>query len=224
MFGLSKSSDAFKIFFSEIILGVLGIFISLSVFLKLSGSIVTGETVSFDASTTGFLYSFRSPFVNDIMRGITFFGGEIFLGTAIVITIFVLWKRHQMEAIIFSFILFFGIELNLLLKDIFQRPRPTLLPLVQESTFSFPSGHAMNSFIFFAALSFFVFWRFKNTNLKLILISISVILIFLIGISRIYLGAHYASDVVAGYCAGLTWFVSVLLVEKVIVYFKTKKH
>ena len=104
--------------------------------------------------------------------------------------------------------------LNLLLKSVFQRERPDLLPLVNEPTFSFPSGHAMNSMIFFAALSYFIFYHMNHMRTGRILIAVSVVLIFLIGISRIYLGAHYPTDVVAGYVAGLLWFFIVVFFEK----------
>jgi undecaprenyl-diphosphatase len=120
--------------------------------------------------------------------------------------------------------LFFGIALNFLLKSMFQRPRPTFLPLVQENFYSFPSGHAMNSFIFYTSLSFFIFRRIRNKYLRIGLIFLSMMFILLIGISRVYLGAHYASDVVAGYVTGFLWFVLVLFFEKSLVFLKLFKR
>jgi undecaprenyl-diphosphatase len=128
--------------------------------------------------------------------------------------------KKRKDALVFSFTLFFGIGLNLLLKDMFHRPRPHLMPLVHETSYSFPSGHAMNSFIFYTCLSFFVFRKLKNRQLGISLITVSGVLLLLIGISRIYLGAHYPSDVLAGYMAGLCWFVVVFLFEKTLIFLR----
>jgi len=202
--------------FSEFVIGIFTILGSLFVFWKLAEDILEKETIFFDASIIHVVYAIRSPLMTTIMETITFFGSTTFLAIAIVITIGTLFRKHRKDAYLFFCIFIFGVLINILLKDFFRRPRPDFLPLIHESSYSFPSGHAMNSFVFYTCVSFFIFHKMKNKKLGFILIIASILLILLIGISRIYLGVHYPSDVIAGYFAGLMWFVLVLLFERTI--------
>lgn len=209
-----------KLFF-EIFACALAVIGGLYIFLKLSHKIIENEIIFFDSIIMNYLYSLHSPFLTSIMKFITFFGGEIFIGSAIIITILFLYiKRHKKDALIFGFILLFGIILNLFLKGIFERARPDLFTMIIEKTYSFPSGHSMNSFVFFISISYFVFHNSHNKKLGLILSLASAILVFLIGISRVYLGVHYPSDVLGGYAAGLLWFTAVLLFEKILIFLR----
>jgi membrane-associated phospholipid phosphatase len=205
----------------QIILGICAVIASLFVFLKLAYKIIDNETVFFDSSIINFMYSLRSPEMTALMKGITFLGGEIFLGTATAITILILFKKHKNDALNFIFILLFGIGLNLFLKDLFQRPRPDFMPLIHEATYSFPSGHAMNSFVFYMTLSYFIFHETRRKMLSILFASVSAIIVLLIGISRIYLGVHYPSDVIAGYAAGILWFCLVILFEKTVILLRS---
>ncbi|SRR5258708_2392136 len=214
----SNSSKIALLLLVEIISGVILTMVMLGIFLKLGEDVLTKDVVSFDSSITHFIYTFRTPLMTSIMNTISFFGGEMFLGIAIIITIILLIRKHRKDALIFSFILFFGLGLNLLLKDFFQRPRPHFLSLVHEYSYSFPSGHAMNSLVFYVSLSYFIFRNTRNKIRGLILSILCGVFIISIGISRIYLGAHYPTDVIAGYAAGLCWFLIVVLFEKTLIF------
>ena len=97
--------------------------------------------------------------------------------------------------------------LNQLLKAIVQRPRPDGFRLAQASGFSFPSGHSMIAMAFFGLLIWFV-WRYEKDNVKRVFLIIALCaIIAMIGISRVYLGVHYASDVLAGFCLSTIWLV-----------------
>jgi membrane-associated phospholipid phosphatase len=207
--------------FLEIFIGVLAILGSLYIFLKLSHKVIDKEIIFFDKFIMDLLYDAHSPFLTEIMKTVTFFGGEIFIGFAITTTIALLfWTKHRKDAVLFTFILLFGILLNLWLKGFFERLRPDEIVLIIEKTYSFPSGHSMNSFIFFMSLTYFVFHNTRNKKLGLILSFLSVITVLSIGISRIYLGVHYPSDVLGGYAVGLLWFAGVLLFEKMLIFLK----
>ncbi len=219
----SQSSKAIFALLTEIIIGIGLVVLSLFIFFKLAEDIVEKEVISFDVTIIHWVYSFRSPQMTEIMKGITFFGGDIFLTTAIIYVILLLVRTHKKDAFIFSFILAFGTGLNILLKSIFQRPRPSFSPLIHESSYSFPSGHAMNSFVFYTCLSFFIFRRIRNRRWGMVLIILSAVAIVLIGLSRVYLGVHYPSDIIAGYAAGLLWFVIVLWFEKTILFLRLFK-
>ena len=95
--------------------------------------------------------------------------------------------------------------LNVILKHIIQRKRPNINRLIPEKGYSFPSGHSMMSMAFYGMLIFLIFKYVKNTTLKWTLIVILTILLSTIGITRIYLGVHYPSDVIGGFVVSLTY-------------------
>ncbi len=220
-FSFTKSSKITFILLSEIIIGIIVIVLTLAAFIRLSQIIDYKSLTSFDQGITQMFYNIRTPELTLFMRIFTFLGGQIFLEITIITTIFfLLISRHIKDGLVFAFILLSGIFLNLYLKNFFQRERPDLSPLVLENSYSFPSGHAMNAFIFYTCVSYFIFRRLRNTKLGIVLILLSSVLIVLIGVSRIYLGVHYPSDVVAGYFAGLCWFVLIIIFDKTVYFFK----
>ena len=97
--------------------------------------------------------------------------------------------------------------INQLLKFILRRPRPIDFRIVNETGFSFPSGHSMVSMAFYGFLIYLIYKNIKNKYLKYILMSLLFILIILIGISRIYLGVHYTSDVLAGFLISISYLI-----------------
>ncbi|HSX19485.1 MAG TPA: phosphatase PAP2 family protein [Candidatus Saccharimonadales bacterium] len=224
IFDFTRSSGTTKILTLEIALGGLITFSTLLLFAKIADRILDRDTIALDNTIIQVIYSLRNPALTAAMKIITFFGGEIFLAAAILTTILIIIRKHKGDAFIFSFILFSGVVLNIFLKDVFQRPRPDLSPLIHESSYSFPSGHSINSFIFYTALSYFIFRKVKNKKLSYLLIAASTILILLIGLSRVYLGVHYPSDVVAGYAEGVIWFASILVFEKALIFFRLMRQ
>jgi undecaprenyl-diphosphatase len=202
-------------FILEIIAGTAVIVSSLLFFSYLGDHVLDKQLFWFDSSIFKLLYPYRNPFLTQSMLFFTFLGSGTFLTPVVILVIvYLLWKKRQKDALIFSFLLFFGTQLNFLLKSIFRRDRPEFHPLVNEPSYSFPSGHTMNSFIFYASLAFFIFLRMKNKLLGWVFTGLAFLIILLIGFSRIYLGAHYPSDVLAGLIAGFLWFIAGLLFEK----------
>lgn len=197
---------------SEILVGIMVIILCLS-FLVVVFERIIGK---FDKTIIDAVYAFRSEQMTEFMLLVTFLGGEIFIGSGILILCFLLYQKHKKSAFDFAFVLLYGIVINLFLKVIYQRPRPEYLPLIHEVTHSFPSGHAMNSFIFYTCVGYFICRNTKNKRLRTFVIAGLSVLVLLIGLSRVYLGAHYPSDVIAGYIAGALWFVLVVVVEKTV--------
>jgi membrane-associated phospholipid phosphatase len=98
--------------------------------------------------------------------------------------------------------------LDVILKLIFARPRPSLPdPLLALTSYSFPSGHAMGSMAFYGLLAYLAIQRLSTWRWRVAVVIAMVFLILLIGFSRMYLGVHYLSDVLAGYAAGFAWLV-----------------
>lgn len=210
---------ALFIIFIELAVGVLVIIAFLSLLLEISRN----NLMIFDRTVIDFIYSFRSEAFTEIMKFITFLGGEIFLVSGILLLLALVYRKHKISSFNFTVLLVFGTVINLLLKFIYQRPRPDYLPLMFESTYSFPSGHAMNSFIFYSCIAYFIFRNTTSTKIKVISGLLLGVLVFMIGISRIYLGVHYPSDVLAGFVAGMLWFAVIVLVEKTARKFKLFK-
>jgi membrane-associated phospholipid phosphatase len=101
--------------------------------------------------------------------------------------------------------------LNRLIKDLFARPRPFFEhPLLLETSYSFPSGHAMESFVVYGMLAYFAVLALRSWRARTAVVFGSALLVLLIGFSRMYLGVHYFSDVVAGYAAGGVWLSALI--------------
>ncbi|WP_052659604.1 phosphatase PAP2 family protein [Bacillus alveayuensis] len=132
----------------------------------------------------------------------------------VIFFIFFVMKGKKREGF-FLFINFWGVRfLNQFLKQLFLRERPNFHPLIEVGEYSFPSGHTMNSTAIYGLIAYF-FVQHQYANKKWVIFLFSV-LIFLIGFSRVYLGVHYVSDVLAGFLAGSFWLLFIItILEKV---------
>lgn len=144
-----------------------------------------------------FGYNIISSFISDnlthIIKFITHFGGTFWFIIISTILLIIIKNKKIGISIVINLILIGG--LNQLLKIIIKRPRPSEIRLVEASRYSFPSGHSMVSMAFYGFLIYLIYKKVNNKYLKTFLISILSILIVLVGVSRIYLGVHYTSDV-----------------------------
>lgn len=182
------------------------LFICLVGFLALAEDVFNKEIMNGDIIGYKLISTFLiSDFVTPIAKFITNFGGAIFLSIATV-TLFLVIKNKKIGLSIISNIVIITV-LNQLLKRILQRPRPTEFRIVEETGYSFPSGHSMVSMAFYGYLIYLIYRYIKNKYVKWILIIILSILICLIGISRIYLGVHYTSDVLGGFLLSISYLV-----------------
>lgn len=218
-----KSSHSSVVITIEVLLGLLFCVLSLAIFVWLSKEILEKDTTLLDHGISVLVYGLRTPFLTQVMLWVTAFGSQIMLILAALVAVIFALKKHPKEALLFCVAIGMGVVLNTAFKMMAQRPRPTLSPLVIEHSYSFPSGHAMNSFIFYALLSYFSYHFFRNKTVSIIVTVLCGLLILLIGFSRIYLGVHYFTDVLAGYIAGFWWFISILLVEHTLIFYRLFK-
>ena len=163
--------------------------------------IMNGDIIGYKIISTFLISDFATP----IAKFITNFGGAIFLIT-LTIVLLVLIKNKKIGISIFSNLVIVTI-LNQLLKAILQRPRPTEYRIVEETGYSFPSGHSMVSMAFYGYLIYLIYKYVKNKYIKWISIVLLSILVCSIGISRIYLGVHYTSDVLGGFLISMSYLV-----------------
>ena len=181
----------------------------------LSDEVLQGKTRPFDLVTRDEVHKLASPLLTTIMQAISFLGSTPFLFTATTVSVLAFiglrWKR---EAILFAITMSGASLLNTTLKLSFHRTRPApFFDLAAPQSYSFPSGHALASFCFYGALVAILTTRATSGKLQLNLWMIAALIVFLIGFSRIYLGVHYTTDVLAGYAAALIWVLVVNFVE-----------
>ena len=163
--------------------------------------IMNGDIVGYKLVSTFLISDFATP----IAKFITNFGGAIIL-IGLAFTLFIFIKNKKIGVSIISNLAIITV-LNQLLKRIVQRPRPTEFRIVEESGYSFPSGHSMVSMAFYGYLIYLIYKYVKNKYLKWISIILLSILICSIGISRIYLGVHYTSDVLGGFLVSISYLI-----------------
>lgn len=192
------------------------LFICLVGFLALTEDVFNKEIMQGDIIGYKMISTFLiSDFVTPIAKFITNFGGAIFLSIA-TIALLLLIKNKKIGLSIFSNIVIITI-LNQLLKRILRRPRPTEFRIVEETGYSFPSGHSMVSMAFYGYLIYLIYRYIENKYIKWLLIVLLSILICLIGISRIYLGVHYTSDVLGGFLLSISYLVVYIsLIKKIL--------
>lgn len=159
----------------------------------------------FDNSIYNLISSFTCEELTSFFKFITNFASFTYI-TVFILLIFIFIK-NKWTGILIMINSINGVIINKILKSIFVRPRPDVLKLIKQGGYSFPSGHAMASMIFYGLLIYLIYKSDINKKLKYISITFLSILIFLIGISRIYLGVHYASDILSGYLVSLIYLI-----------------
>lgn len=223
--GIKKIYAAIALLSVEILV-ILGVFsAALFLFIGLAKMIFKDKKEDFDQDAFTFLASRVNDINTDVMQVFTFLGTHTFLIPAnlALVAYFLFIKRHRWYSVKVPVVALSSVMLMFLLKLIFQRDRP-LTPLLQAAQgYSFPSGHATMSITFYGLIIFLV-WRNKvSLWVKWSLTIILAALINFIGISRVYLRVHYASDVIAGFCVGLMWLLLSLWILKKIEIFSRRK-
>ena len=217
--------NVFKLITIEVGAILLAFFLSLALVVTIIKRIILSKTEWFDETVFSFLRKHVSNTATFVLNTITFLGSHYFLIPAFLVLLVHSYfiKRDKWLAIRIAAISISSVLLMLSLKFIFQRPRP-LLPLLNEARgLSFPSGHAFMSFSFFGLLIYIIYEEVKNVWLKWLIIFFIACLILSIGLSRVYLRVHYASDVLAGFCVGLMWLLLSLWILKKIETFSSRK-
>lgn len=173
-------------------------------FIELLDDVLEGDLMTLDLLAKAFFVeNLRADWLTPIMESISALATPVsLLVLLLVIVAFVPGKRPGMFCTVNLVLV---VLLNVLLKELVQRPRPEDINLVVETGFSFPSGHSMVAMAFFGLLVWLVWHYERDRTLRLACCAGFLVIILLIGISRIYLGVHYASDVLAGFCISLAW-------------------
>lgn len=175
-------------------------------FAWLATEVLDQETAAIDMGTLQFLQQFTSPQLTLLANAISLMGSQVVLALGVALLAVFFWQRRWGAAVNLIVVTAGAQVLNDVLKSAFHRTRPTPVGgLIESQQYSFPSGHAMVSAAFYLFLAYLV-WRLAEGRWRRTLLVVGlVVLVLLIGLARLYLEAHYLSDVIAGYCAGLLW-------------------
>lgn len=176
-------------------------------FAWIAEEMLEGETAHIDSTVTSAIHAHSSNPVTAVMKALTVLGSSAVMTPLSILMLIYCYMRHEFHALRTLAATFGGaLIFEFLLKWAFHRPRPVpFFDLPAPASFSFPSGHALFSFCFFAGIAALVSPTLPRLKARVALWAVAIALILGIGLSRIYLGVHYPSDVAAGYGAGLVW-------------------
>ena len=187
---------------------------ALLAFAGLAAEMLEGETLGFDRAVLLALRHPAAPYdpigprwMTEVARDVTGLGGNaILLFVTLAVAGYLALVRKRAAALLVLVTVGGGVALSTLLKHAFQRPRPDLVPHgVEVYSASFPSGHAMLSAVTYLTLAALLIQVQVQWRAKTYVLMLAVLVTLLIGISRVYLGVHWPTDVLAGWCIGAAW-------------------
>ena len=180
---------------------------ALAAFVGIAKLVLEGPLQSTDDRVLRFVAAYRTPLLTKVALQATSLGSGVVLVLLVLVASSFLWlTRHRYSAYLLLASFVGSWILNTALKDVFERPRPEVVPhLAAVITSSFPSGHAMSSMAAYGAIALLLTRLQRSRAARRTTWLLATIVILVIGASRIYLGVHYASDILGGYAAGLAW-------------------
>lgn len=207
------------------IAGVILTIVGLWIFLEIADEVLEDQTQAIDKTLMLLIKQLHSPLLDGVMRGASIIGGTVVVALICLILGAIFWVRQQ--RIYFTALAITaigGTGLNLLIKQLFNRQRPQLWQITtgEPNTPSFPSGHAMLSLVIYGFIAYLLARHFRRWRWWIV--SLIIVLIVLIGFSRVYLGVHWFTDIVAGQAAGLTWLMACLLNLEVYRYYHQHRN
>ncbi len=205
-----------------VLLGFVAIASGIWIFMAIAGEVNEGDTQSFDRKVllsmrrSSDLTPLGPPAFQEAARDVTALGGTAVLSLLTLITAgFLLLdgKRHLSFFVLGSVVS--GVLMSNLLKSMFQRARPDIVPHADlVFTTSFPSGHSMLSAVAYLTMGALLARAHKRRSVKIYFIATGLVLTFVVGLSRVYLGVHWPTDVLAGWTAGASWAILCSLIAR----------
>lgn len=173
------------------------------IFFVLTRDVLEKETMTLDLAVSQYIYSLRTLYFNQFWTMATDFGGKYLIWFSLIMIVYLIAKKYYQRMIWFVIPLFVSLSVNIILKTLIGRSRPTISQIITETDFSFPSGHSSSSLVFWAMLTCLIFGITNNKIIRITSCIVASIIIVGVGFSRVYLGVHYPSDVVAGWIQSL---------------------
>jgi undecaprenyl-diphosphatase len=188
--------------------------LSLFLFAWIAHEMLEGDTARFDLAVRAWVHRFASPNMTRAMTAISLLGYDILIAELVLAVAVFLYLRWRHAAGWLAVSMAGALGLDLALKYAFHRPRSQPFFGAAPHSYSFPSGHALCSFCFYAVLAGLIAARTRAMVLRVAVGLAAGALVIAIGLSRIYLGVHYPSDVIAGYLAAAVWVTTLLVLDR----------
>jgi undecaprenyl-diphosphatase len=194
-------------YYVTILISAILFIIAMNAFVELTDELAENELNGVDKSVTEFVISFRGDALTDYFTFATELGDRnAYIVIVILLAAYYLIKHRSWKYILqTSMVLILATLSNIVLKKVINRARPSLEHLVSVNSLSYPSGHSMSAMAFYGFLIYLCLRNGMPRWVRYLLITVLVLLILSIGVSRIYLGVHYPTDVAAGFIGGLIW-------------------
>ena len=194
---------------------IFAISLPMFLFVKLSEDLIKKELETFDSIIYDYISKAITHNMTGFMKLMSYLGSGYVLVFISIVSIILFWKskKYSFYSKMVGVNLIASSIANEIFKMTFHRGRPNVLRLIEISGFSFPSGHSMIGLSFYGFISYLCFKNIKS-KWRYAIVTLFGVLILSIGISRIYLGVHFASDVVAGFSAGLAWLAAFITIVK----------
>jgi undecaprenyl-diphosphatase len=188
---------------------------ALFVFGWLAEEVLEGDTQKFDAFVRNTVHQVATPGLTHLMQAFSVLGSVAVVATLSLLAICAfLYFHHARTAALLAITMVGAGGLDIGLKHAFHRARPVGFFGLSPSSYSFPSGHALGALCFYGALATILSTRARGRAAQFCIWIAATLLIAMIGFSRIYLGVHYPSDVIAGYCAAAVWIGMVFFLDR----------
>jgi undecaprenyl-diphosphatase len=175
--------------------------------------VAEGDTATNDQRVADWLHGRATDPLTDVFRAVTWTGNGGFLAVVVLVAVALLWRRRLVTDALFVVLAFAGAEvITFGMKQGFRRERPFFQdPLATASSFSFPSGHSLVSLAVYGSIALVVARHARSRRVAATALGVAAVWILAIGFSRLYLGVHFLSDVVAGFAAGAAWLALLYL-------------
>lgn len=195
-------------------ISLIAALLSLFLFGWIAEEVRHGDTTRFDLAVRAWIHQFASPAMTRAMTVISMLGYKILIAELVVALVVFLYLRWRRAAALLAVTMAGALVLDLALKYAFHRPRPQVFFGAEPHSYSFPSGHALCSFCFYVVMAGLIAARTQSLALRVMVGALAAALVIAIGLSRVYLGMHYPSDVLGGYLAAAVWVSAMLVLDR----------
>jgi undecaprenyl-diphosphatase len=209
-----------------LVIGLVVVTLGAAVFAGIARAVVRGQTQQFDEAILRFMGTHGAAWLDTAALEVTALGARVVVYMVVLVASAFLWhtRHHYSAALLWVAVIGSGL-INTVLKISFNRPRPDVFPWRTQHVglASFPSGHAMTSIVVYGTLAFLIVRLAPTRLLKRVTWIVAILVILLVGLSRLYLGVHYPSDVLAGFVIGAAWAVTCALGIEAVRYFRGRR-
>lgn len=201
------------LFEAAIVISLAAAVLALFLFAWLGNEVLEGDTQHFDQAVRNWVHQYASAGMTRAMTTISLLGYNILILEMLIAFAVFAWLRWRRAAVWLAVAMAGALALDTALKFAYHRTRPSAFFGVAPHSYSFPSGHALCSFCFYGVMAGLLSRRTKALSWRIVIWTTAAILVIAIGLSRIYLGVHYPSDVIAGYLAATVWVGTVIVLD-----------